>query len=65
MSVNGKFTGVTRNDLLKVADRFQIGTAQHVLKQVGQAVKEWSAFAEEAHVSPVERDRIRAYHQVL
>jgi len=65
MSVNGKFTGVTRNDLLKVADRFQIGTARHVLKQVGQAVKEWSAFAEEAHVSPVERDRIRKYHQVL
>jgi serine/threonine-protein kinase HipA len=65
MSVNGKFTGITRGDLLAVADRFSIGTAEKVLKQIGAAIKQWPDFAAHANVSPIERDRIRAHHQVL
>lgn len=65
MSVNGKFTGITRDDLLTVADRFSIGTAAKVLKQVGEAIKEWLDFATHANVSPIERDRIRTHHHVL
>ena len=31
MSVNGRFSGITREDLLTVADRFGIGTAKGIL----------------------------------
>lgn len=65
MSVNGRFTGITRKDLLTVADRFGIGTAAKVLKQVGDAVKEWPDFAMIANVSPKERDRISGHHRIL
>jgi len=65
MSVNGKFTSVLRHDLLIVADRFSIGTATNVLKQVGEAINAWPDFAASANVSPIERDRIRHHHHVL
>ena len=65
MSVNGKFTDITRDDLLTVADRFGIGTATKVLKQIGDAVKEWPDFATSANVSPKERDKISGHHRIL
>ena len=65
MSVNGKFTDITRDDLLTVADRFGIGTAIKVLKQIGDAVKEWPDFATSANVSPKERDKISGHHRIL
>lgn len=65
MSVNGKFTGITRDDLMTVANRFSIGTAAKVLKQIGDAVKEWPDFAASANVSPKERDRISGHHRIL
>lgn len=65
MSVNGKFTRILRHDLLRVADRFSIGTATDILKQVGAVINAWPDFAQSANVSPVERDRIRRYHQAL
>lgn len=61
MSVNGKFAGISRDDLLAVADRFGIGTAPHVLKQVGEAVKAWPDFAREAKVSKPEVTRVRGH----
>lgn len=39
LSVNGKFSKITDDDLLKVADRFAIGTAPRVLKEVKDAVR--------------------------
>jgi serine/threonine-protein kinase HipA len=65
MSVNGKFTGIERADLLAVADRFGIGTAAKALKKVGEAVAAWPDFAREAKVSPAEAKRIREHHGVL
>ncbi len=59
MAVNGKFLNIARHDLLTLAERFAIGTGEKVLKQVGEAVSAWSAFAERAKVSPLEADRIR------
>ena len=38
LSVNGKFTGITDEDLLEVADRFAIGTGRRVLEEVRAAV---------------------------
>ena len=59
MSVNGKFMNIARHDLLTLAERFAIGTGEKVLKQVGEAVSAWPAFAEKAKVSPLEVNRIR------
>lgn len=65
MAVNGKFSGISRNDLLAVADRFGIGTAPQVLKQIGEAVSAWPAFADQAKVGSHEVRRILAHHRVL
>ena len=65
MSVNGKFADIARDDLLTVADRFGIGTATKILKQIGAAIKEWPDFAASANVSPKERDRIGGHHRIL
>lgn len=65
MSVNGKFAGVSREDLLTVADRFGIGTAAGVLRHVDEAVSSWPDFAAEARVSATEIARIRGHHQHL
>ena len=50
MGVNGKFTGITRADLLALADRFGIGTAPKVLDAVGKAVTAWPEFGRQAGV---------------
>jgi serine/threonine-protein kinase HipA len=65
MSVNGKFTDIVRHDLLAVADRFGIGTAPRVLKDVNAAVKSWPLRAKQAKVSPRETTRIREEHRLL
>ena len=65
MSVNGKFTDIVRDDLLAVADRFGIGTAPRVLKEVNAAVKSWPLRAKQAKVSPRETKRIREEHRLL
>jgi len=65
MSVNGKFSGITQDDLLAVANRFGIGTARKVMQQVRAAVVAWTDFAEQAGVSPVETNRILEHHSPL
>ena len=59
MSVNGKFQQIRREDLLQVADRFQIGSASQLLKEVRAAVAQWPDFAQQAGLASRERDRIR------
>ena len=65
MSVNGKFADISRDDLLAVAERFNIGTAKKVLKQVGEAVSVWPDFAAKAKVSSREVKRILSHHKAL
>ena len=65
MSVNGKFTGITRADLLAVAERFGIGTASKVLKQIGEALSTWPDFASRAGVPAPEANRIQGHHRIL
>ena len=65
MAVNAKFGGISRVDLLAVAERFGIGTASTVLKQVGEAVSAWPDFAAKAGVSNKEVRRILEHQQVL
>ena len=65
MAVNGKFIGISRADLLAVADRFGVGAAPKLLKQVRDAVAAWPDFARQAGVSPAETNRILAEHSLL
>ena len=39
LSVNGKFSAITDDDLLAVADRFAVGTGPRILQQVKEAFK--------------------------
>lgn len=64
ISVNGKFNDIGREDLLILADRFQIGTAHKLLADVRDAVAAWPEFAARAEVSKPAIDRIRS-HQLL
>jgi serine/threonine-protein kinase HipA len=61
MSVNGKFSGITRDDLLVLADRFLIGTASKLLAEVKAAVSAWPEFAQRAEVPTRITDRIREH----
>lgn len=65
MSVNGKFAGISRNDLIVAADRAGIGSAPRVLRQVREAVSAWPEFARQAKVRAKEVRRIRDHHQPL
>jgi len=63
MSVSGKFRGITRSDCLKLADRFGVGEASAVIREVRRAVMNWPEFAAQAEVSAVEAQRIAALHE--
>ncbi|XPP25948.1 MAG: type II toxin-antitoxin system HipA family toxin [Leucobacter sp.] len=59
MSVNGRFAGITRRDLLSVADQFMVPGAKRVLAEVAEAVAGWPEAAREAGVG-AERTRLVA-----
>ncbi|MDE2510240.1 MAG: type II toxin-antitoxin system HipA family toxin [Elusimicrobia bacterium] len=59
MSVNGKFDGIKKEDCLALADRFGIGEAPSVLKEVRAAVADWPSFAKTARIHATEMTRIK------
>ncbi len=65
MSVNGKFAGISQDDLMVVADRFGVGTAKRVLTEVREAVAAWPDFAARAKVRRTEIARIREHHDLF
>lgn len=58
MSVNGKFDDIGRADLLKVADRFSVARSESLLKEVKDAVDNWTGFAQTAGLSSVTTDKV-------
>lgn len=48
LGVDGKFGGITRDDLLRLADRFAIGPAPRIIDQVKDALADWPSFAKDA-----------------
>lgn len=50
MSVNGQFTGITRDDLAIVSDRFAVPAARGIVRSVLDAVDSWTEHANEAGV---------------
>jgi len=65
MSVNGKFSNFTENDLLVEADRFKIGTGPRVIKEVRAAIKAWHQFATNAGVPETQIAGIGKQHLLL
>jgi serine/threonine-protein kinase HipA len=68
MSVNAKFEHITRQDLLELAERFNVPGARSALGDVDAAVGRWREFGEECDVDPghvariagdIERFRLR------
>ncbi len=50
MSVNGRFQGITRDDLFTVGDRFLVPRFRAVIREVSAAVAQWAEFAKVADV---------------
>ena len=65
MSVNGKFGDIKRDDCLALADRFGIGEAPTLLKEVRTALGQWPAFAQKAGIKAPEAHRIQAEFVLL
>lgn len=48
MSVNGKFSDITRADLVAVAERFDVRAVSTIFNEVNDALASWTEFAEAA-----------------
>lgn len=64
MSVNGKFAGITRDDLHAVGEQFQVPGYRAIVRAVEGVVDRWPEFAQEAQLPQVRvrevSDRLRA-----
>jgi len=58
MSVNGKFNGIGRADLLQEADRFGVRNPARILGEVAAALDSFSEFAGKAELPPASLDRV-------
>ena len=58
MSVNGKFDGISRADLLADADRFGVRRPKEILSEVREALSRWLGFAKKAGLRRAQADRI-------
>ncbi|ABF41427.1 HipA-like protein [Candidatus Koribacter versatilis Ellin345] len=58
MSVNRKFDGISKEDLLAVADRFSVRRPERALSEVRAAIDGWPQFAKQAGLSAALRDRV-------
>jgi serine/threonine-protein kinase HipA len=59
MSVNGKFKDIQKKDFMDVADRFGIGEAPQLIKEVRESIAHWPQFAKKAGLSKSGTERIR------
>ncbi|MCC5907633.1 MAG: type II toxin-antitoxin system HipA family toxin [Balneolaceae bacterium] len=58
LSINGKRTGISRSDLLTVAESVNIKKAGAIIDQIQSVVNRWPGFAESVSVKPDLRDAI-------
>jgi serine/threonine-protein kinase HipA len=65
MSVNGKFDGIGREDLLAVAQRFRVRRPRDILAKVRDAVVRWADFAAEAALPGSDTAAVAADHRPL
>ncbi len=60
MSVNGKFRGITRDDLLSLAERFSVSDPERRIDQIAYVAGCWRDFAHEAGLEAGRIDEIGA-----
>lgn len=65
MSVNGRFDGISRSDLLTLAERFSVAHASDLLQAVHDAVRQWPRFAEAAQLGELEMREVALDHRLL
>jgi serine/threonine-protein kinase HipA len=65
MSINGKFSGITRADLLVEAERFGVRRAQDLLNDVRAALDSWQKFAIEAGLNTSTTNAIAADFELI
>ena len=65
MSVNGKFTDITREDLLEEGDRFLVRRPKDLHNEVRAAIDDWPSHANEANLRDTTRDRVAADFRLL
>jgi serine/threonine-protein kinase HipA len=65
MSVNGKFDGITREDLLVEADRFGVRRPKDLIAQVRSAIENWQAHANEAKLPQRSSDTVSKDFRLL
>jgi serine/threonine-protein kinase HipA len=65
MGVNGRFSGITRADLLAVADRFKVPRPRALITEVASAIANWNGFAADAGVSKDLTAEIRSTYEDL
>jgi len=65
LSVNGKFSGITRSDLLVEAERFGVRRPLEALADVGAALDAWPEFARQAGLAEQSTTTIRSDFEPL
>lgn len=60
LSINGKRTNITKEDLLVIGKSIKNKKAAEVIDEISKTVSEWKTFADEVKVSPKLRDEIDA-----
>jgi serine/threonine-protein kinase HipA len=65
MSIEGKFEGITRRDLLIFGDRFGVPDIRGVLDQIEDTVAHWGRYAREAGLSSERTEEIGRRLQVV
>ena len=61
LSINGKRTGITRNDFLSVAKGISMKSkkAAEIIDEINATIQKWKTFADEVNVDPELRDQIQ------
>jgi len=58
LSINGKRTNITKNDLIGIGDSIKCKKASVIIDEINDTVNQWQKFAEETGVIPSLRDEI-------
>jgi serine/threonine-protein kinase HipA len=65
LSINGKRTHITKDDLLLVAKQMNIKKAASIIDQISSVVKNWPQYAEQPAVAAPLRDAIGKTHVLI
>lgn len=60
MSVNGKFSEISRTDLMVLADQFEVPDARATIDRITEVVADWPDYADRAGISKGRRDEVQA-----